>query len=126
MQKLFHAFSDNASELDLQTIYDELGWLLIPEEKFEKGYILLRDILVFTNKRLIFVDKQGLSGKKLEITSIPYKNIIYFSVETAGIFDLDSELQILVIGNNLFTKEFRRNVDIYAIYKLLSSYTLAN
>ncbi len=60
----------------------------------EKAYQLIRDLFVFTNKRLILVDKQDLTGHKVEYQSLPYKSIIHFSVETAGHFDLDAMLKI--------------------------------
>ena len=62
------------------------------------AYGLARDVFIFTNMRLILVDKQGFSGKKVEYQSIPYKSIERFAVETAGTFDLDAELKIWVVG----------------------------
>jgi len=55
---------------------------------------LIRALFVFTNKRLILVDKQGLTGNKVEYHSLPYRIITHFSVETAGHFDLDAELKV--------------------------------
>jgi len=54
----------------------------------------VRDGFLFTNRRLILVDKQGLIGKKVEYQSTPFKNVIRFAVETAGTFDLDAELKL--------------------------------
>ena len=47
------------------------GDILADEEFIDKGFKMVRDLLVFTNKRLILVDKQGVSGKTMEIQSIP-------------------------------------------------------
>lgn len=64
---------------------------MLEGENVEAAFKLVRDLIVFTEKRLILVDKQGITGKKTEFQSIPYKSISRFSVETAGRFDLDSE-----------------------------------
>ena len=58
------------------------------------AYRLIRDLLVLSNTRLIFVDKQGITGKRTLFLSIPYRNIGRFSVVTAGHLDIDSELRV--------------------------------
>lgn len=65
----------------------------------ELAYKLIRDMVVFTDKRLILIDKQGMTGKKTEYKCIPYRSISRFSVETSGHFDLDSELNIWISGS---------------------------
>ena len=65
---------------------------LAPGEVVEHAYQLIRDYFVFTNKRLVLVDKQGMTGSKVEYHSLPYKSITHFSIETGGTFDLDAEL----------------------------------
>jgi hypothetical protein len=60
------------------------------------AYLLIRDTILFTDRRLILIDKQGITGKKTEYHSIPYRSITHFAVETAGTFDLDAELKIWV------------------------------
>ena len=78
-------------------------------------------MFMFTSKRLLLVDKQGLSGKKVEYLSIPYKSITRFSVETAGTFDLDAELKIWVTGTpEPFKKQFTKGVNIYKVQSLLA------
>ncbi len=68
-------------------------------------------------------DKQGMTGKKVEYHSIPYKSISQFSVETAGHFDMDSELKIYISSNPTpIKREFRKGTDIVGIHKLLASY----
>ena len=62
------------------------------------AYQLIRDYFVFTDKRFVLVDKQGITGSKVEYHSIPYKSITHFSIETAGSFDLDAELKIWISG----------------------------
>lgn len=84
----------NASEVEPEKIEGEFARVLASGERIEKAYLLIRDLFVFTNKRLILVAKQGMTGNKVEYHSLPYKNITHFSVETAGHFDLDAELKI--------------------------------
>ncbi|MHB1167252.1 MAG: PH domain-containing protein [Carboxydocellales bacterium] len=88
----------NASEYSADKIQKELQPMLIANEGVEKAYKVLRDGFVFTNKRLILIDKQGVTGSKAEYLSIPYKSITRFSRESAGITDLDAELKIWLTG----------------------------
>ena len=96
---LLDGMMGNASEIEVSEIQEDFSQVLSGEERIEKAYRLLRDLFVFTNKRLILVDKQGLTGNKVEYHSLPYKSITHFSVETAGHFDLDAELKIWISGN---------------------------
>ncbi len=75
--------------------------VLTADERIDLSFKLVRDLIVFTNKRLIIVDKQGVSGKKVEYKSIPYKSISRFSIETSGHFDLDTELKIWISSAEL-------------------------
>jgi hypothetical protein len=88
---------------------------------------LIRDFFVFTNKRLVLVDKQGLTGKKVEYHSIPYKSITHFSVETAGRFDRDAEMKIWISGiREPIEREFKKGTDvIVGVQKALARYILA-
>jgi hypothetical protein len=115
----------NASEIKIQDIQNELGKLLANGEKIEKAYKLIRDYFVFTDKRLLLVDKQGVTGKKVEYHSIPYKSIIHFSVETAGHLDLDAELKIWLSGMQLpIQKTFNKSLNIYEVQSVLAAYVL--
>ncbi len=117
----------NASELKvdgakLDKLFSEI---LVEEETIEKAYQLIRDLFVFTSKRLILVDKQGVTGKKIEFLSIPYSKITKFSKESAGHFDLDAELKIWVGSESTpIAKEFNRSVNINEVYAVLSKYVL--
>ncbi|MBA4538652.1 PH domain-containing protein [Bacillus aquiflavi] len=112
----------NASTYSKDEATKELAPLLAKNEEIEAGFKLIRDMIVFTNKRLLLVDKQGLTGKKIEYHSIPYKSIIHFSVETAGHFDLDSELKIWISGlSEPITKQFKRDDSIYDVQKALAT-----
>jgi hypothetical protein len=80
---------------------------------------------VFTDKRFIFVNRQGLTGKKVDYQSIPYRSITRFSIETAGAFDLDAELKIWVAGNPApIQLQFNKKLSIYAVQSVLASYVL--
>ena len=83
-------------------------------------------IFVFTNKRLILVDKQGITGSKTEYKSISYKSITRFSIETAGTFDLDAELKIWVSSEiqPSISKQFNKSVNVYDVQKVLAHHVL--
>lgn len=90
----------NASEVDAEEIQQELAPILADGEQVIQAYKLIRDMFVFTSNRLMFIDKQGMTGKKVAYHSIPYKAITQFNVETAGHFDMDAELTIWVSGQS--------------------------
>jgi len=115
----------NASEVNIAEIQNEYAKILAKNEQIEKAYKLIRDMFIFTNKRLILVDKQGLTGKKVEYQSIPYKSICRFSIETAGNFDLDAELKIWISGSAMpIQKQFNKNLNIYSVQSVLAEYVL--
>jgi hypothetical protein len=116
----------NASETNVDTVEKELSEILIQGEKVEHAYKLVRDLIVFTSKRLLLVDKQGMSGKKVEYHSIPYSSILHFSVETAGsMMDLDAELKIFISGSaEPIQKRFNKSLNIFKVQQVLATYTL--
>ena len=115
----------NASVLDETKLQEDYGQFMTETEKIELGFQVLRDTFVFTDKRLILVDKQGLRGKKVEYLSIPYSKITKFSIENAGTFDLDAELKIWVGSEPIpIQKKFNKTVNIYDIQKLLATHIL--
>jgi hypothetical protein len=81
---------------------------------------------MFTNKRLVLIDVQGITGSKAEYKSLPYKHISRFSLETAGTFDLDAELKIWISGENdpTVSKKFNKSIDVYAVQRLLAEKVL--
>lgn len=98
--------------------------LLIDNEKIIGVYSALRDYVVFTNKRIISVNVQGITGKKQDFTSLPYSKIQLYSVETSGTFDLDSELDLFFSGTGKIRFEFTGSSDIIEIGKIIASYLL--
>lgn len=118
---LLNALLGNASQVSIENLNKDFGHLLADGEKIEAGYQLIRDGFFFTNKRLVYIDKQGISGKKVSYVSIMYRNISRFAVETAGTFDLDAELKIWVSGEAMpsVSLQFNKNVNVYDIQKIL-------
>ncbi len=112
----------NASEVDVGQLNEDLGPILATNEGVELGFKLIRDMIIFTNKRMILIDKQGMTGKRVEYHSIPYPAITHFKVETSGHFDLDSELKIYITGaDEPISRELRAGDDIVAIQKTLAN-----
>ena len=117
------ALMGNASKIDSSKIQSEFAKVLAPGETVEHAYQLFRDYFVFTSKRLVLVDKQGMTGSKIEYHSIPYKSITHFSVETAGTFDLDAELKIWISGTPTpIQKRFNKQLSIYEVQAVLAGY----
>ena len=122
---IFDGMMGNASEIEVSKVEKEMKDLLASTEKVEHAYKLVRDLLIFTDKRLILVDKQGVTGKKVEYRSIPYKSIVHFSIETAGTFDLDAELNIWLSGSSVpIQKKFNKSLNIYKVQSVLAGYVL--
>lgn len=122
---LLDGLMGNASEVSLDRLQNEFSLVLVEGEHLEKAFKVIRDMLVFTNKRLILVDKQGLTGSKAEYLSVPYRSIIKFSKESAGLLDLDAELKIWITGQpEPIRKEFKKDNNINLVYQLLSTYIL--
>lgn len=97
---------------------------LIPGEEIIGSYQVMRDGVVFTTKRIIAINVQGLTGKKRDMTSLPYSRIQAFSVETAGVMDLDSELELWFSGIGKIKFEFSGKTDITELCKMISQYVL--
>jgi len=120
---LLNGLMGNASEVNVNEIQKEYENILAENENIEKAYKLIRDMFIFTNKRLILIDKQGMTGKKTEIHSIPYKSITHFSIETAGHLDLDAELKIWLSGlATPIEKQFNKSLNIYSLQSILATY----
>ncbi|REG88291.1 PH domain-containing protein [Algoriphagus antarcticus] len=112
----------NSSEVSVEKLTEKYGRLIADGEQIELGFQLIRDTFMFTNRRLILIDVQGLTGSKVEYKSMPYKSISRFSLETAGTFDLDAELKIWISSENLpsVSKRFNKSIDVYEVQKYLA------
>lgn len=119
---LLSGLMGNDSEVDVESVEESIGKLMADGETIERAYKLIRDMFVFTNRRMILVDKQGMTGKKVEYHSIPYKSITHFTVESAGHFDLESELKIYISGTSEpIQRKFTRGSNIVEIQKALAT-----
>ncbi|MDP5186127.1 MAG: PH domain-containing protein [Alishewanella sp.] len=99
---------------------EKVSALLLDNETVIDSYKSMRDGVVFTNKRIIAVNVQGITGSKKDFTSLPYKNIVAYSVETSGTFDLDSELEIYLSSVGKVRFEFTGSTAIVEISKHIS------
>ena len=109
---------DNSKGIEL------VGDLLIEAEQVMSSYKGARDMVVFTNKRVIAVNIQGLTGKKVDYSSLPYSKLQAWSVETAGTFDRDTELEMYFSGLGKVRLEFNTRFDVQAFNRFLGSYVL--
>jgi hypothetical protein len=123
---LFNKIIGNASVVSIDQLQDKYSKLLIEEEQVELGFKLFRDVFMFTNKRLILIDIQGITGSKIEYKSLPYRNISRFSLETAGTFDLDAELKIWISSEDhpTVSKKFNKDINVYEVQKHLATKVL--
>ena len=119
----------NASFVKLKPVPDTdftslIQSLFTDQESVVATFRGIRDGIVFTNKRIIAINVQGLTGKKKDFTSLPYSKIQTFSVESAGVLDLDSELELWFSGLGKVKFEFTGNVDVAALCRMISGYVL--
>lgn len=118
---IFNTLLGNATNTNPVEVEDQIGDILYSGEEVMYAFSYVRDLIVFTTGRIIFIDKQGVTGKKKEIQSIPYKNISRFSIETSGHFDEDSEIKIWVSGvSEPIVREFSGDKNIVDVQKLIA------
>ncbi len=98
--------------------------ILVDNEEIISCYKTIRDYVIFTNKRIITINVQGVTGKKKDFCTLPYSKIQVFSIETSGILDLDSELDLYFSGLGQVKFKFTENSDIVEIGKIISSFIL--
>jgi hypothetical protein len=111
-------------EVSNQEGQDLVGDLLIDNEGIFASFKGMRDMVIFTNRRIISVNVQGITGKKRDYTSLPYSKVQAFSVESAGVFDLDAELDLWFSGLGQVRFEFNSKFDVRAFSKYLGHYIL--
>jgi hypothetical protein len=113
----------NASQADVADTEEALARILADGERVEQAFRLVRDMLIFTDRRLILVDRQGVTGRKAEYHSVPYRAITQFSVESAGALDLEAELKVWVSSlPEPIRKQFTRGSSIYDVQKALAAH----
>lgn len=119
----------NASFLKLKpvsdaTFADTIKPMFVPGEEIIQTFQSVRDGIVFTTKRIFAINVQGITGKKKDFTSLPYSKIQAFSVETAGVLDLDSELELWFSGMGQVKFEFVASANVSQICKMISEKVL--
>ena len=116
----------NLKPISNDEVRGEVDGLLIADEKVEFAFKTIRDQLVFTNKRIISIDVQGITGKRKSFATMPYSKIQYFSIQTPGFMELFPDSELFVMFTNGFTAkfEFKGAVDIGKIGRVLSEYVL--
>lgn len=119
---LFDGLLGHGSKVDPGELQKRLDGVLIDGEEATLAYKVIRDFFVFTQWRLILVDIQGITGSKVDYVSIPYRAITRFSVETAGTFDLDTELRVWVSGTSTpISKTLKKGTDVRGIQRALAT-----
>lgn len=134
--KLVQGMLGNMSEISLEELEQQFGRYLFEGEKISIGYKLIRDLIVFTDQRILFIDKQGATGKKQSFKSIYLMNIVDVAMETAGMGLDDSELTITCLQSVYrkayneqlisYTFEFPKSTDIVPLYTMLGTLVLQN
>ena len=121
---LFSKLLGNAGVIDETELKKQYGHLLFEGEELDVGFKVIRDAFIFTNKRMILVDVQGVTGRKVEHLMVPYGKITKFSVENTGHLDLDAELKIWVGSEDEpISKTFSSDVNVFDVQKVLARYT---
>ncbi|MFT5092191.1 MAG: hypothetical protein ACI8P0_000722 [Planctomycetaceae bacterium] len=124
---LFSGMLGLSSEVDEKRVEAELEKLLAPNETvelaYQLAYQLVRDLTVLTNRRIILVDKQGITGKRIEYVSIPYRSIVKFTIETVGHFDIDADVTLYLSDHLDPVKlELRRSGDVSDMMKIIANH----
>lgn len=116
----------NLTPIDVNSARKDVEGLLLDGENALYAFRTIRDQLLFTNKRVIAIDVQGITGKKKAFTSLPYSKIQYFSIQTPGFMEMipDSELVLYFANGFSATFEFKGNLDVGEIGRMISKYVL--
>lgn len=116
----------NLKPINVESVRSEVDGLLIAGEQIECAFQTVRDQLIFTNKRIISIDVQGITGKRKSYATMPYSKIQYFAIQTPGFMELIPDSELFLMFTNGFTAkfEFKGAVDIGKIGRMLSEYIL--
>lgn len=120
---------DNSSIFKLKSIdndkaREDFHKFLIADEEIFATFKTIRDQVVFTNKRVIAANVQGITGSKVDYTSIPFSKIQTFSIETSGSLDIDCEIQLYISAVGKVSFEISGSFDIVTFNRLLSELVL--
>lgn len=116
----------NLKPINNDSVRSEVQGLLIRGEEVLYAFQTVRDQLVFTNKRIIAIDVQGITGKRKSFSTMPYSKVQYFSIQTPGFAEMFPDSELFLMFSSGFTAqfEFRGNVDIGQIGRMISEYVL--
>lgn len=114
----------NLKEINIEKVRSEVLDFFVVGEEVISAFETIRDQVVFTNKRILVVNVQGITGKKRSYLSYPYSKIQYFGIETAGVLDIDSELILAFNDGTSLSFDFKTNVDIVGISRTISEFVL--
>lgn len=115
----------SSHEIAPEEIGEKYGPVLLPGEQVLAAFRSVRDTAFLTDLRFVLVDVQGITGSKVSVQSVPYRSVVRFAVESAGTFDLDSDLNIWVSGAaSPLTVKISREADPQAILRLLAERVL--
>lgn len=105
-------------------IPDDVSELLIQGEQPFAAFKTFRDSAIFTSKRLIVRDAQGITGKKVEIYSLPYSAINMWSTENAGkLLDFTAEVELWTRAGHIKIK-LGKKIDVRRIDSLIANFVL--
>ena len=114
----------NLKQIDLISVRKEVFDFLVADEDLIQAFETIRDQVIFTTKRILVINVQGITGKKKSYISYPYSKVQYFGIETAGVLDIDSELILAFNDGSKLSFDFRSNVDITKISKCIAQFVL--
>ncbi len=116
----------NLKPINVSEVRDEVKGLLIMDESVIMAFKTVRDQLVFTDKRIISIDVQGITGKRKSFASMPYSKIQFFTIQTQGFLEIFPDSELFLVFENGFTAqfEFKGSVDIGKIGRMISEYVL--
>ncbi len=112
--------------IDESEVRQDVKELFVDGEQIIESFKTVRDQLIFTNKRIIAIDVQGITGKRKSYSTLPYTTIQFFEVQTQGFAEIFPDSELFIQYANGFTAqfEFKGNVDIRKIGKMISSFIL--
>ncbi len=111
--------------IESDKVREDFHKFMIDGETIFAAFKSVRDQVVFTNKRIIAANVQGVTGSKVDYTSLPYSKIQAFSVESSGTLDLDCEIEVYLSELGMVRFEIRGSFDLILFNKYISQYILA-
>lgn len=113
----------NADEVNTASVERDVQDLMGEGERVSRAFQTLRDLLLFTDRRLLMIDQQGVTGSHREVVSVPYRSITHFTVVTSGHLDVDAEFRIWIQGQaNPIYRKFTRADSIKAVLNALGTF----